>query len=674
MYSNKNLEINVQNDIVKGYNIGKNYKRSSQKSNDSEEGFKSPGARDPEIYSAKTKPDSDKKQSDEKYGRDSFEKTSAPGSLKFDTKSYLYSDRFGYTATNFDDKKYSIKSDKSESESKKSKRERQIKSPTIAKNDFDEGMNLNSFSCRTIEENVSNKNILMQDKGDYDNMPNKYYKMDYNPRIKTSNKQMKAAFKLYNKNESVISKKYKKNKNRSYCSNEEEKSMTSKKRDSVSGNNSLLNTSSKKQAKATAGDKPKLRSISSASSVKSFQAFNKQQNVGEKLSKASAVKEYDISSQVSKILGGTDSQKLEGESKDITQKIEEKKQNYKNMRTSKAIDDTLSSIYSTIEENSVCNKRHDISVVEADGILDQINSRMMKLHFEMIYKNLDKDDGRVDDFSFEIDNTNNMIVPKNSGDPIKDKNFVQLPYREDLYKENELSNGNLQWVADTQTIRIFPQSPARNHGSVSSPFTSPQTKGRTPGRSMMSPDSIVKSSKASRKDDIRRSMYENQISSHNFYEKSLYVTQNQQDTSQSEIVEIKDHECAQKDKADDLEIERELEYSQNFISIHNPNNSTQIEKSFESRVSEGTESINTNNYSFISGISGGSSISQYVKQGKEKRFINFVREKIHVVEEESIRLYPGLNMQSHLKLYKPSFFSIAYQYPKEPVLENFSKI
>jgi len=69
----------------------------------------------------------------------------------------------------------------------------------------------------------------------------------------------------------------------------------------------------------------------------------------------------------------------------------------------------------------VCNKRHDISVVEADGILDQINSRMMKLHFEMIYKNLDKEEGKTDDFSFEIDNMNNMIVPKNLEAPIKTK-------------------------------------------------------------------------------------------------------------------------------------------------------------------------------------------------------------------------------------------------------------
>lgn len=77
------------------------------------------------------------------------------------------------------------------------------------------------------------------------------------------------------------------------------------------------------------------------------------------------------------------------------------------------------------------------------------------------------------------------------------------------------------------------------------------------------------------------------------------------------MVEIKDHEDNEKDKKDDIEIEKELEYSQSFIPCMDNTNS-QIEKSFESRISEGTESINTNNYSFISGM------SQYVKAGKDK--------------------------------------------------------
>ena len=130
-----------------------------------------------------------------------------------------------------------------------------------------------------------------------------------------------------------------------------------------------------------------------------------------------------------------------------------------------------------------------------------------------------------------------------------------------------------------------------------------------------------------------------------------------------------------KDKNDDIEIERELEYSQNFIPISNPNLSTQFEKSFESRVSEGTESINTNNYSFNSWVSGGGlSISKYSQLRKEASFIKYVREKIHVADEDCVRLYPNLNTQSYLKHFKPSFFSIAYQHPKEPELEKFEWI
>lgn len=335
------------------------------------------------------------------------------------------------------------------------------------------------------------------------------------------------------------------------------------------------------------------------------------------------------------------------------------------MRTSKAIDDTLSSIYSTIEENSVINKRHDISVVEADGILDQINSRMMKLHFEMIYKNLDREDGKIDDFSFEIDNTNNMIVPKNSSDPIKNKRFVQLPYREDLYKENEMSNGKIQWVADTNTIRIFSQSPVRTENkSISSPFTSPQTNPRSPNSSIRSPNSTNKQpTTAGTRHSVKRSMYEYTCTQSQYYDKSVYIPKVVTEKEAVEGREIKDHEDKEKDKNDDIELE--LEYSQNFISITDPHNCSQVERSFESRVSEGTESINTNNYSFISGI------SQYGKQGKENRFMNFVREKIHVLDEENIILYPSLNMQSHLKLYKPSFFAIAYQYHPSPELEHF---
>ena len=61
-------------------------------------------------------------------------------------------------------------------------------------------------------------------------------------------------------------------------------------------------------------------------------------------------------------------------------------------------------------------------------------------------------------------------------------------------------------------------------------------------------------------------------------------------------------------------------------------------------------------------------------EASEKRFMNFVRDKIHVLEEESVRLYPSLNMQNHLKMYKPSFFAVNYIMPVGPTLERFSKI
>ena len=82
--------------------------------------------------------------------------------------------------------------------------------------------------------------------------------MDYNPNSKNS-KQIKPAYKLYNKN-------------LSYWSNEEDKNEELKrKRNSLSGNNSSLNTSSKVQESATQHERTKMRSISSASSIKSIQ-------------------------------------------------------------------------------------------------------------------------------------------------------------------------------------------------------------------------------------------------------------------------------------------------------------------------------------------------------------------------------------------------------------------
>jgi hypothetical protein len=51
---------------------------------------------------------------------------------------------------------------------------------------------------------------------------------------------------------------------------------------------------------------------------------------------------------------------------------------------------------------------------------------MMKLHFEMIYKNQSKreDGNEINDFSFEMENYNNIEVPKNVNEPIKNLNFV----------------------------------------------------------------------------------------------------------------------------------------------------------------------------------------------------------------------------------------------------------
>lgn len=440
----------------------------------------------------------EKRQSEDKT-KDSFDRNTHD-SKKFDPNSHNYSERLGSHTKNLSDKKYSVKTDTNDSDYKKIKRERQIKSPPMVKSEFDDGMNLNSFSSRTIEESMSSKQAFIDNRFDSDSNSNKFYKMNYNPVTKSSNKQVKAAFKMYNKNDNIIAQKYKN------ISNEGDKSMISKKRNSISGNSSVLNTSSKNLNKIAKLERSKMRSISSASSIKTFQSIQK--NIGsiERQPKIKTVKEYEIKGKEIYVL--------------IVIKIDQ-------LHNPVDINESLSSIYSTIEENSVCNKRHDISVVEADGILDQINSRMMKFYFETILLkggsdlNLGNKDQQEDDFSFEIDNTNNMVVPKNSSNPIKDKKFVQLPHREDLYNENELSNGNIQWVADTKTVRIFPQSPNRNqNASVTSPFTSPQTNPRSPG-SIVSPTTGNRDSNS--KHTVKQSMYSFQHSSNHYYEQNRIV-------------------------------------------------------------------------------------------------------------------------------------------------------
>ena len=481
--SSKNTDVNFRNDISNVYTLTKNKKRHYLKSEASEE-----------IDHAGTYPENLTKTHEnlgnyndvDKSHKDSFDKISAYGSMNFESKNHLVPDRYhvqnakdiykinSKISNDLISKKFSVKTDFSDrdnmmraaSASYKKIRDRQVLSPCSIKSNNDEVIEMNSFSCRTIEGDISSKKTLLNEKHDIKDYDNDFYKIESKSQLKDSTKQVKAALMRYSNNERKITPNYEKNKkNLSYCSNENEKSISSKKRNSVSGNESLLRSSAKRKKKVSHITKDKMRSISSASSNKSIPGIKKSNNDNHE-TPLDFRKEIEFD---------TDQEQLDELKKSIIEadkKIEENKhpnskkapfviqcglQNSKGM-----INDTLSSIYSTVEENSVCNKRHDISVVEADGILEQINSRMMKLHFEMIYKNLDKDDGKVEDFSFEIDNTNNMIVPKNSNDPIKQKKFVQLPYNEDLYKEMENSSGKLQWVADTQTIRIFSQSPKRD--------------------------------------------------------------------------------------------------------------------------------------------------------------------------------------------------------------------
>jgi len=630
------------------------YKRNSVESNDSVEILKSPTARISDQCFLDTLSKNENKKSDVKNKKDSIDRLYSGDPRKFAHTKNFFADKVSTKTKDSSDKRISINTESNFSGNKSSKRQRQIMSPECIKNDFDEGMNLNSFSSRTIEEYPKSRKMHMIDPVDKEKDLKKFIRMDYNPSVKESSKAIKVPFKLYNKADHVMAKKYfKNNKNLSYCSNDEEASVSSKKRHSVSGNNSNFSIASKKASKPATKERSKIRSISSASTIKTFESLNK--NSLMKDTQRKAVKEFDVREQVSNIFKNVEENKQ--------MKLDTSTNNcpapFYNVKTPRNIDETLQSIYSTIEENSVCNKRHDVSVVEADGILDQINSRMMKLHFEMIYKNLEKDDCPSNDFSFEIDNMNNMIVPKNSDAPFKNKNFVQLPNREDLYKENETSKGKIQWIADTQTVKIFPQSPTRNpNGSISSPFTSPQTNPRSPGSQIASPNSCSRPKDKS----VKCSMYQYTCSSTHYYKNSLIVQDNEKPKDQ--MAEIKDHDDNEKDKNDDIELDRELEYSQNFITFDDANNSSSnIERSFESRMSECTDSINTNNNSFMSGL------SQYGKQGKEKRFMNFVREKVHVLEE-SQRLLPSLNTQSHLKLYKPSCFSIFFHQPLHPVLES----
>ena len=75
------------------------------------------------------------------------------------------------------------------------------------------------------------------------------------------------------------------------------------------------------------------------------------------------------------------------------------------------------------------------------------------MHLEMVYK---KNECEVDrslgsNFSFEIDETNNMIVPNNVNAPIQHLNFVRLPNHMELYKESGRGK-NMQWKVDRDTV------------------------------------------------------------------------------------------------------------------------------------------------------------------------------------------------------------------------------
>jgi len=172
----------------------------------------------------------------------------------------------------FGDREYILRA---ASASDKNHRENKVMSPWSTNCNFDEeGMNLNSFSCRTIEGNILSKKVSLNNKQDNQHF-NKIDKIEYNPEFKDSNKQIMAAFKRYSKNENMISAKFQKNKkNLSYSSNDDnEKSTNTKKRNSVSGNESSIQNSIKRKQKVSQITRDKMRSISSASSVKSFQSI-----------------------------------------------------------------------------------------------------------------------------------------------------------------------------------------------------------------------------------------------------------------------------------------------------------------------------------------------------------------------------------------------------------------
>lgn len=73
----------------------------------------------------------------------------------------------------------------------------------------------------------------------------------------------------------------------------------------------------------------------------------------------------------------------------------------------------------------------------------------------MLYKNNEiMSDDKVSDYSFEIDNYNKLIIPKNIEEPLGMRDFVRLPNQEDLYRETMDQDGNLKWIRDQRAVTL----------------------------------------------------------------------------------------------------------------------------------------------------------------------------------------------------------------------------
>lgn len=116
--TNKYADINVHNDIGKGYSIGMNYKRNSVKSNDSEDPLKSPVTQVSEKCYLDTFSKHEKKQS-EKNPKDSFDKLNMHDSMKFEQTNYNFSEKLSVHTKEFSDNKNSTKTETNDTEPKK---------------------------------------------------------------------------------------------------------------------------------------------------------------------------------------------------------------------------------------------------------------------------------------------------------------------------------------------------------------------------------------------------------------------------------------------------------------------------------------------------------------------------------------------------------------------------